>query len=168
MTPFQLTRTGFVLLGTYFVLTGLVSPMVSAFGTAFGTALALRDSGLEGDFGWELWASALPVLAVMAVPGVVLIAASRKLAERLWPVAEEQAPASISTDDAACLGIALLGLYFAIGGLLMILGSCATALMSGESPFPNQLAARGAASFLVGGLLFFRAHGLARFLTRRA
>ena len=164
MTSFQLTRTGFVLLGTYFVLTGLVSPLVSAV----GTELAFRDSELGGDIGWGHLAYALPILLVMAAPGVALIWASRLLAGRLWPGAEDEAPSSFSAEDAACLGIALLGLYFAIGGLTIFLGFGATALMFGEGLLANKLVASGVPGLLIGVLLFFQAHRLARFLTHRA
>ena len=166
MTPFQLTRTGFVLLGTYFVLTGLVSPLVSAV----GYASASRDSEYGGELGWGLLSYALPTLLLMALPGAILIGKSRQLAERLWPIDDAEPTVSVAAEDAARIAVSLLGLYFAIGGLGNAIAGLA--LFFGTTPDTLMSATyvnlgHGTARILFGVLLFFQAPSLARFLTHR-
>ncbi len=170
MTPLQLTRTGFVLIGTYFMLTGLVSPMAGAL----SMVLASQDPELSMEFGWKWLAFALPTLLFIAVPGAVLIWKSGQLAERVWPVADEETTPSISAKEVARIGIGLLGLYFVIEGLTGMVGGLAMIVILRSTPLLSELSflyrplVHGAASTLFGFLLFFKAHRLAGFLTRRA
>lgn len=166
MTPFQFTRTGFVLLGTYFVLAGLAS--------AVGIVFALQDLESGRGLGWRMLSAALPTVLLTSIPGWVLIAKSGALADRIWPDEDEGLSSSTSAQDLARIGVALLGLYFVTSGVASVIGGLTLILSSRSNPmlaefsFLYQVAAHGVASMLFGGLLFFQAHRLARLLIQRA
>ncbi len=97
MNARQLTRTGLVLLGAYFLAIGV-------------TVLLVKSTVNLAEDGWaDVLTVGLPILLVASIPGVVLIASSHWVSRRLEP--EESQPAN--THHVLRVGLFLLGVYLA-------------------------------------------------------
>ncbi len=118
MNARQLTRTGLVLLGVYFVAGGL-SLVAGVVATE-----ALHPGNGEGTgFDWaSLWSVAMFVIPVMCVPGVVLIAASGWLSRRVAS-ADDEALSATSPPELLGVGLTFLGAVLVALALVHMLAS---------------------------------------------
>jgi hypothetical protein len=129
MNARQLTRTGIVLLGVYFLASG-----VAGYCGSLGLALTVPGGGVPAAS--EILVQAAPLFLIGIVSGILLIALSHWASRRLEP--NETQPAD--ANHALYVGLYLLGVYFTTVAASELISSGLLladkgGLFSGNTPF---------------------------------
>ena len=125
MSSRELLRTGLILLGVLLI--------VQTLGQIIGSQVA---TWREEAFGFEEFVS---IIVLGLIPGIVLIAASERLATMWLPEEESARPAGIRTEGILSIGLFLFGLHHVIQGLGGFVGGGMIALFYETDPFGTSL-----------------------------